>query len=112
MVLVADAIKDVTNIVLDGFGDSGTALLAAQRTGRIARLIELDLLYCDVICRHYVANTGRPAHLDGTDQAFDDVAIDRANETSPQEAYSPVTPCKITLITAFNKPYTVLCTRR
>ena len=84
--LVADAIKDVTKrgeIVLDGFGGSGTTLLAAERTGRIARLIELDPLYCDVICRRYEAITGQPARLDGADQTFGDVAIDRAGETAP-----------------------------
>jgi len=85
--LVADAIKDVTKrgeIVLDGFGGSGTTLLAAERTGRIARLIELDPLYCDVICRRYEVITGQPARLDGTNQAFGNVAIDRAVEIAPQ----------------------------
>ena len=85
--LVADAIKDVTKrgeIVLDGFGGSGTTLLAAERTGRIARLVELDPLYCDVICRRYEAITGQRALLDGTDQIFNNVAIDRAAETAPQ----------------------------
>jgi DNA modification methylase len=84
--LVADAIKDVTKrgeIVLDGFGGSGTTLLAAERTGRIARLIELDPLYCDVICRRFEAITGQPARLDGTNQSFGNVAIDRAAETAP-----------------------------
>jgi DNA modification methylase len=87
--LVADAIKDVTKrgeIVLDGFGGSGTTLLAAERTGRIARLIELDPLYCDVICRRYEAITGHPARLDGTDQNFSDVAIDRTAEIAPQSS--------------------------
>ncbi|WP_299356162.1 DNA methyltransferase [uncultured Shimia sp.] len=85
--LVADAIKDVTKrgeIVLDGFGGSGTTLLAAERTGRIARLIELDPPYCDVICRRYEAITGQRAHLDGTNQAFGNVAIDRAADIAPQ----------------------------
>jgi len=85
--LVADAIKDVTKrgeIVLDGFGGSGTTLLAAERTGRIAHLIELDQLYCDVICRRYEAITGQPARLDGTNQAFGNVAIDRAADIAPQ----------------------------
>ena len=84
---MADAIKDVTKrgeIVLDGFGGSGTTLLAAERTGRIARLVELDPLYCDVICRRYEARAGQPAQLDGTDQSFSNVAIDRSAEIAPQ----------------------------
>ncbi len=78
--LVADAIKDVTRrgeIVLDGFGGSGTTLIAAERTGRVARLVELDPLYCDVICRHYAALTGEPARLEASGASFDDVARDR-----------------------------------
>lgn len=83
--LVADAIRDVTrrgDIVLDGFGGSGTTLIAAERTGRVARLIELDPLYCDVICRRFEAQTGRPARLAGTDQTFADVDLDRAAEAA------------------------------
>jgi DNA modification methylase len=62
--LVADAIKDVSrrgNIVLDAFGGSGTTLIAAEKTGRKARLLELDPVYCDVICRRFQAYTGEPA---------------------------------------------------
>lgn len=87
--LVADAIKDVTKrgeIVLDGFGGSGTTLIAAERTGRVARLVELDPLYCDVICRRYEARTGRPAQLCGTEQIFSDVAIARADEITNASA--------------------------
>jgi len=82
--LVADAIRDVTrrgDIVLDGFGGSGTTLIAAERTGRVARLVELDPLYCDVICRRFEAHTGQPARLAGTDQTFGDVARERESET-------------------------------
>ncbi|MCA0928776.1 site-specific DNA-methyltransferase [Ruegeria profundi] len=81
--LVADAIRDVTrrgDIVLDGFGGSGTTLIAAERTGRVACLIELDPLYCDVICRRFEALTGQPARLADTDQTFAEVAHDRAAE--------------------------------
>ena len=49
--LVADAIRDCSKrggIIVDPFGGSGTTLIAAERTSRKARLIELDLLYCDV----------------------------------------------------------------
>jgi len=62
--MVADAIKDVSKrgeIVLDAFGGSGTTLIAAEKTGRRARLLELDPIYCDVICRRFQAYTGKPA---------------------------------------------------
>ena len=76
------------DIVLDGFGGSGTTLIAAERTGRMARLIELDPLYCDVICRRFEAQTGQPARLLGTDKVFADVALEResAAQTSNMEA--------------------------
>lgn len=62
--LVADAIRDCTKrgaIVLDGFGGSGTTLVAAQGCGRSARLIEIDPLYCDVIIRRFEQLTGKSA---------------------------------------------------
>ncbi|GAD51230.1 putative methyltransferase, partial [Caenibius tardaugens NBRC 16725] len=52
--LVADAIRDCSHrkgIVLDAFGGSGTTLIAAERTGRFGRAIEIDPHYCDVIVR-------------------------------------------------------------
>lgn len=39
--------------VLDIFGDSGTTLIACEKTNRSARLMELDPHYCDVIRRRY-----------------------------------------------------------
>jgi len=62
--LVADAIRDVSHrgeIVLDCFGGSGTTLIAAEKTGRCARLIELDPLYIDVIIRRWETLTGHKA---------------------------------------------------
>lgn len=54
--LICDIIRDASDpgdIVLDGFGGSGTTLVAAAHCGRVARLLELDPLYCDVILRRY-----------------------------------------------------------
>lgn len=64
--MVADAIRDVSrrgDIVLDSFGGSGTTLIAAHKTKRRARLLELDPIYCDVICRRFRDYTGiEPVH--------------------------------------------------
>ncbi|MGZ6067055.1 MAG: DNA methyltransferase [Polyangiales bacterium] len=54
--LVERAIRNSTNkgdLVLDLFGGSGTTLIAAARCGRIARLVEIDPRYCDVIRRRW-----------------------------------------------------------
>ena len=46
--------------VLDLFGGSGSTLIAAEQTGRKAFLMELDPLYCDVICQRWADYTGTP----------------------------------------------------
>ncbi len=52
-------------IVLDLFGGSGTTLIAAEKTSRKARLIELDTKYCDVIVKRWQNLTGKEAiHLE------------------------------------------------
>jgi DNA modification methylase len=50
------------DLVLDPFAGSGTTLVACERTGRQARLLELDPAYVDVIVKRYEQFTGREAH--------------------------------------------------
>ena len=78
--MVADAIRDCSkrgDIVLDGFGGSGTTLIAAETCGRAARLIEYDPHYCDVIIRRFERLTGKQAVLQESGAVFDDVAAQR-----------------------------------
>ena len=54
--LIEDIIKDCTapgDIVFDPFGGSGTTLIAAQKTKRVARVIELDPCYVETALRRY-----------------------------------------------------------
>jgi site-specific DNA-methyltransferase (adenine-specific) len=51
------------DIVLDSFGGSGTTMLAAEKNGRYARLMELDPKYCDVIVKRWEEFTGKQAVL-------------------------------------------------
>lgn len=56
--------------VLDVFGGSGSTLIACEKTGRHARLMELDPKYCDVIVRRWEEFTGKQAILESTDKPF------------------------------------------
>lgn len=78
--LVADAIKDASHrngIILDAFSGSGTTIIAAERTGRRARAIEIDPTYVDVAVKRWQNLTGKAAMLAGTDKAFAEVAEQR-----------------------------------
>jgi 16S rRNA G966 N2-methylase RsmD len=71
--LVERAIRNSSksrDIVLDPFGGSGTTLIAAERTGRRARLIELDPKYVDVIVERWQESTGGEARLAQTSLPF------------------------------------------
>jgi DNA modification methylase len=81
--MVADAIRDCSKpggIILDPFGGSGTTLIAAERTRRRARLIELDPLYCDVTVRRWEKLTGQEATLSATGETFATLEATRAAE--------------------------------
>jgi DNA modification methylase len=53
-------------IVVDLFGGSGSTLIAAQETNRVAYLMELDPHYVDVICARYQKHTGNQPVLEST----------------------------------------------
>ena len=75
--LVERAIRNSSksrDIVLDPFGGSGTTLIAAERTGRRACLIELDPKYADVIVQRWQEQTGRTARLEQTGRNFSEMA--------------------------------------
>ena len=69
------------DIVLDSFGGSGTTLIAAEKNGRIARIMELDPKYCDVIIKRWQDFTGKIATHAETGQPFAEVKNDK-QETS------------------------------
>lgn len=84
--MIADALKDVTHrnqIALDIFGGSGSTLIAAERTGRRAYLLEIDPRYCDTIVRRWQALTGKTASLDATGSSFEKVSGFRLNWGRP-----------------------------
>lgn len=58
------------DLVLDSFGGSGTTLIAAEKNGRTALLMELDPKYCDVIVKRWQDFTGKQAVLESSGQTF------------------------------------------
>jgi DNA modification methylase len=74
------------DIVLDLFGGSGTTLIAAERIGRSARLMELDPRYVDVIVARWQDYTGNKAVLGGEDRTFEDLRETRAIDESTKSS--------------------------
>lgn len=85
--LIAEAIRDVTDIgdvVLDSFLGSGTTIIAAERTDRIAYGMELDPLYIDTIVRRWERFTGGIAILDGDGRSFAEIEAGRNEQPEPE----------------------------
>ena len=75
--LVERAIRNSSktrDIVLDPFGGSGSTLIACEKTGRQARLVELDPKYCDVIVRRWQAWAGGMATLESDGRTYEEIA--------------------------------------
>ena len=67
-------IPDPSTAVLDPFAGSGTTLIACEKAGRQARLIELDPGYVDVIIRRWRDWTGKAATLESDGRRFEENA--------------------------------------
>ena len=85
--LLEDALLDVTragDIVLDPFLGSGSTLLAADKTRRRCRGIELDPLYVDLMVRRYEVMSGKPALFLETRETFSELSDRRVRELAPK----------------------------
>jgi DNA modification methylase len=86
--LVVDALRDCSKggqVVLDPFAGFGTTMIAAERSGRRARLIEIDPNYCDLIVRRWQTFSGKVAHLADSNESFADVQARRVRAGGGQE---------------------------
>lgn len=80
--------------VLDAFGGSGTTLIAAEKSGRVARLMELDPRYVDVIVHLWHEWTGKSASRESDGVAFDDIAAKHDTGLSPHDGRSDTDACQ------------------
>src|SRR5207244_12745437 len=67
-ILIARAIRNSSRsgeLVLDPFGGSGSTLIACEKTGRLARLVEIDPIYVDVAVERWQQFSGKQALLAG-----------------------------------------------
>lgn len=65
------------DLVLDPFGGSGSTLIACHGAGRVARLMELEPKFCDVIVRRWQEYTGLEARLEEDGRTFEAVEARR-----------------------------------
>jgi hypothetical protein len=70
--------------VLDPFGGSGSTLIACEKTGRQARLIELDPKYVDVVILRWQKFSGGTATLDGDGRSFEGMSDRRGPAQGPR----------------------------
>jgi DNA modification methylase len=66
-----------SDLVLDSFAGSGTTAIACEKHGRMARLMELDPKYCDVIIKRWQDFTGETTTLEASGQTFAELEAER-----------------------------------
>jgi DNA modification methylase len=78
--LVERAIRNSSrrrDVVLDPYSGAGSTMIACEKTGRKARLIELEPQYVDVTVERWQKFTGKQARLDGDGRTFAEIAQER-----------------------------------
>jgi hypothetical protein len=101
--LITDAIRDVSrtgDIVLDAFMGSGTTILAAERSKRVAYGIEIEPKYVDVAIRRWEAMAESHALLGGTGESLAEVRSRRAAERGAESDDLPADVAPVLLTTA------------
>jgi DNA modification methylase len=86
--LVERAIRNSSktrDTILDTFAGSGTTLIACEKSGRQARVLEIDPRYCDVICRRFMEFSGKPAILEATGETFAAASASRSEAIDGSE---------------------------
>jgi len=66
-----------SDLILDPYAGSGTTMIAAERSGRVTRLMEINPVYVDVILGRWKEFSGESAILESTGQIFEEVAEGR-----------------------------------
>lgn len=80
------AYSDPGDLVFEPFGGSGTTILAAQKTNRLARAIELAPSYTDVAVKRFQQNHPEiPVTLLATGQTFAEVEAERLETADATE---------------------------
>lgn len=80
------AYSDPGDLVFEPFGGSGTTILAAQKTNRVARAIELAPQYSDVAVKRFQQNhPDIPVTLLATGQTFAEVEAERLETADADE---------------------------
>src|SRR5450756_2580856 len=74
------------DVVLDPFVGSGSTVIACERTGRRARVVEIEPGYVDVVVRRWQIYSGGQARLAPEGRSFEEVAQQRLAAGPPEEA--------------------------
>ena len=88
--MLCDLLLDASNhgdVVFDGFGGSGSTLIAAQKLGRRARLVELDPKYCDTAIRRFISAFESEPVEQSSGLTFSEVITQRRGSSAPGEAH-------------------------